>query len=304
MTARLGRHPALFVLVASAAFAVASPLARFARPVHPLTIAFARVAIAAIFLLVLDVRGVLRSVAAMRPRQRTTVAGAGAILAAHFGLFLWGLDTTSLPAAVSLVSLEPFSVVLCAWAIHRIRPTRLELCGVLLATVGAVFIGRGAGAGEHRILGDVLIIFAVVLYGFYVAVARGVRDVLPAQHYAALVYAGASLTLLCALPFALRFAPQQGIAWPIPAHAAVAILGLAFIPTVIGHTAVQTAARSLSPATVALVSPGETLGGLAIGAWLLHALPTRFETIGAVIIVAGAGLAIAGARKPEVPEAG
>ena len=90
----------------------------------------------------------------------------------------------------------------------------------------------------------------------------------------------------------------------VPAHAAVAILGLAFIPTVIGHTAVQTAARSLSPATVALVSPGETLGGQAIGAWLLHALPTRLETIGAVIIVAGAGLAIAGARKPEVPEVG
>jgi drug/metabolite transporter (DMT)-like permease len=81
-----------------------------------------------------------------------------------------------------------------------------------------------------------------------------------------------------------------------PAHAIVAIVALALIPTVLGHTAVQTAARRLSPSTVALVSPGETLGGVLIGAAFLAALPTTNEILGCLVIVLGAMIAVFGAK--------
>src|SRR6266581_2152812 len=86
--------------------------------------------------------------------MRAGIALAGALLAAHFALFVWGLEQTSLPAAVSLVSLEPLSVVLLAWLLHGIAPRRLELAGVAVATAGAIFISRAAGSGEHRLVGD------------------------------------------------------------------------------------------------------------------------------------------------------
>lgn len=299
-SARRARRAALFVVLASLAFAASGPLARYARPVHPLAIAFGRVALAAIALSLVDLRAIARSAAGLSPRQRAAVLCAGLLLAVHFALFLWGLDRTSLAAALSLVSLEPLAVVLCAWAFFGVRPTRSEQAGVLLATVGALVVGRSAGAGDHRLSGDLLVVGATLLYGLYVSFARALRDALPARSYAALVYGSAAAFLAVALPFAPG--ALDGVA-PPPAHAAVAIVALALVPTVVGHTAVQIAARRMSPSIVALVSPGETLGGIVIGALWLHATPTTLEIAGAAIILLGATVAILGSSSSAATSA-
>ena len=281
---------ALFVLFAGAAFSVASPLARWARPAHPLFVAFGRLAVAAVVLIALDRRTLLASARALTAGQRWIVFGAGALLAVHFACFLWGLEHTSLPAAVSLVSLEPLGVVLSAWGLLGVVPSRMERLGVVLATAGAVVVAQGAGRGEHRLLGDLVVVASVALFGLYLTVARALKDALPARSYAALVYASASLVL--ALMLAGAPAAFASPAWPPEPHALVAVAALGLIPTVLGHTAVQTASRTLPPAIVALVSPAETLGGIAIGAAMLGAVPTTLELVGAGIIVAGSALAI------------
>ncbi|WP_437997858.1 DMT family transporter [Sorangium sp. So ce185] len=292
---------ALFVVLASLAFAASGPLARYARPVHPLFVAFGRVVLAAVALSLLDLRAIARSAAGLSLRQRAAVLGAGLLLALHFALFLWGLDRTSIAAALSLISLEPLAVVLCAWAFFRVRPTRAEQAGVLLATAGALVIASAAGAGEHRLSGDLMVVGATVLYGLYVSFARALRDALPARSYAALVYASAAVFLAAALPAAPG--ALEGVA-PPPAHAAVAIVALALVPTLVGHTAVQAAARRMSPSIIALVSPGETLGGILIGALWLGAIPTTTEIAGAAIILAGATVAIFGSSPPAASGAG
>lgn len=289
------RSAALFVVFAGAAFSVASPLARYARPTHPLVVAFGRLAVAALVLLALDARALVPAVRALTARQRATVFLAGALLAAHFACFLWGLDHTSLPAAVSLVSLEPLSVVVCAWALLGVAPSRPEQLGVVLATAGAIVVAQGAGEGEHRLAGDLVVLAAVALYGLYLTVARALKDALPATSYAALVYTSASLVLAAILAFIPAAFTQP--AWPLATHATIAILALGLIPTVLGHTAVQTASRSLPPAIVALVSPGETLGSIALSAAFLGAVPTGKELAGAAIILVGSALAIIAPRE-------
>ena len=293
---------ALFVAVASSAFATASPLARAARPADPLLIAAFRVLLAAVFLALLDAKNLVRDLRALAPRTAVWIFLTGALLGAHFALFLCGLDNTSLPAAISLVSLEPLSVVVWAWLLFRERPSRPEQIGVLLATAGAVVVAQAANQGEHRLFGDLLVIGAVMLFGLYVAGARALKDALPPRTYAAAVYAAAAVALgvtLVILPAA------EGTTRTPPAASWLAMLGVAIVPTMIGHTAVQTAARTLPPATVALVSPGETLGGLAISLVLLHATPRPLEWAGAAIILAGSLIAIFAIRpakpKPEEP---
>lgn len=285
------------VLVASAAFSASSPLARMARPAHPIVIAFGRVAIAAIVLAALDPRGLYRSVRALSPADRLRVVLAGALLAGHFGLFQWGLDETSLPAAVALVSLEPLAVVLTAWGLFGIAPGRLEGWGVVVATGGAVVVSRSAGQGEHRLFGDVLVLGAVVLFGFYIASARRLRDAIPARHYAPLVYGVAAVALGMTMPFLSEGAGAQ--IWPLPLHAVGMIAAIALVPTVVGHTLIQIAARTLSPSIVALACPAETLGSIALGMILLGGAPTWLEAAGATIILLGALLAIAGQRPPR-----
>lgn len=292
---------ALFVLFASLAFATSGPLSRWARPTPPLVIAFGRLALAALILFGLNVRGVLADVRRLAPSHRITVFAAGALLAAHFALFQLGIDHTSLPAAVSLVSLEPLAVVLSAWFFLRIRPSPIEQIAVGIATAGALIVARGQGEGDHRLLGDLLVLGAVLLFGGYLTVARALKDALPSRSYATLVYASASLSLglVLALGSALSLQGVAGEAAPGP-RGLYAIVALALIPTLLGHTAVQTAARTLSPAIVALVSPGETLGAIAIGAALLGAQPTVTEMTGAMVILVGAALALIAPRPRSV----
>jgi len=135
------------------------------------------------------------------------------------------------------------------------------------------------------------VLVAVALFGAYVAYARGLRDALPATPYAAAVYGTSAIVLA---PLAI---PLMWTAPHLPARSVAAIAGLALIPTLIGHTIVQRAARTAPPALVALVCPGETLGAIAIGAIFMGAPPYAREGIGAAIVLVGATLAILGQRK-------
>jgi drug/metabolite transporter (DMT)-like permease len=280
----------LFVVVAGLAFATSAPLARAARPADPIAIAFGRVALAAVLLSAVAPRVTMRSIHRAPGSARRATGLAGVLLGAHFACFLAGLDATSLPAAIALVSLEPVSVVLVSWAVHGERPLRLEVAGIALATLGAFVVAGGAGTGEHRAAGDLLVLVAVVLYGFYVAVTRSIRESIPARPAAAVIYATAALVLL---PLLYVVGPGEGrLFWPLPPRVLIAIAALAIVPTIVGHTSVQVAARRLAPSTVALVSPGETVFGLVLGAVFVRASPSVIEASGAAVIVVGATLAL------------
>lgn len=281
----------LVVLLAALAFSTASPLAKAAVGMSPLAIAAGRCAIASLAILIGWGPATVAAVRALD--RRWSVAGAGALLAAHFGFYLAGLDATSLPAAVALVSLEPLAVVLGAWMAFGIRPSRRESIGVLVATAGAVVVASGAGKGEHRIHGDLMVLVAVALYGAYVAAARGLRKSMPVMPYAGAVYGVAAL---CLAPFA--FYTSRAMAAPARSDW-LALLGLGLVPTLIGHTLVQRAARTAPPALVALVPPGETLGSIAIGAALMHTWPSPREGAGAALVAVGTIIAMRPAPPKE-----
>jgi drug/metabolite transporter (DMT)-like permease len=299
MTFEGGKGRAIaFVALASAAFAVSSPIARFARPAHALFVAFGRVALASLILFALDAPGVIRHFRNLNRATRLRIFICGALLGAHFALFQAGLDATSLPAAVSLVSLEPVGVVFAALVFFRELPSRREQVGVVLATIGAAVIAFAAGSGEHKLAGDLLVLGSVALFGFYVAAARSIKDALPPQHAGSMIYAVAAFVILLILPYAGAFSniPE------LPMRSFLAIAGIAIIPTIIGHTSVQAAARWLPPAIVSLVSPGETLGGLLVAAIFLHEIPKPQECVGAALILSGVLFAIFGpAPKIEKP---
>ncbi len=287
---------AFFVLFASACFATSGPVARLARPAEPLFVAFARVGIASLLLTLVGPVALWRTLRSLEFKQFLLVVAAGIILGAHFALFLVGLDETSVAAAVSLVSLEPLSVVFAAWAIFGVRPTSREAIGVCVATVGAVVVGSAAGQGEHRLQGDLYVLASVALYGLYVAAARGVGPRVHPRSYAALVYGIAALAVAVAvalLPSASFPAPES-----LPPRSWLCIVTLAVVPTLLGHTSVQMAARRLSPSIVALASPGETVGAIALGAFALAAPPSSVELVGAIVIVAGSALTLFGRKAP------
>jgi drug/metabolite transporter (DMT)-like permease len=279
------------VVLAALAFATSSPLARLAGALPPVAVAAGRTALAGLLLFLSQPRTAFDAYRTQSPRGALGLLAAGALLAAHFALFLGGLATTSFAATVALISLEPLSVILVAWAAFGLVPRRAEQLGILLATAGAFVVSRGAGVGEHSLKGDLMVVGAVALYGGYVAVARGLRESIPAVPYAAAVYGIAAGVLA---PFVVP--AVHGLALP-GTTTWIALALLAVIPTLVGHTLVQVAARTAPPTVVALISPGETIGSIAIGAVLLRKWPTLVEGAGTLLIVAGAVVAIRGAAR-------
>ncbi len=282
-----------FAVVAALAFATSSPLAKSAQGIAPIAIAAGRCAVATVAILAGWPRVTLSAVRALEPKHRLALPLAGLLLAGHFALFLGGLAATSLPAAVALVSLEPLAVVLAAWIAFGLKPTPAEAVGVLVASVGAAVVASGAGSGEQRLAGDVMVLGAVVLFGAYVAFARGLRDAMPMMPYAGAVYGLAAVALA---PFAWAMQVGAGATGPVPPWSLVAVVLLGLVPTLVGHTLLQSIARRVPPAVAGLVSPGETVGSLAIGALFLRAVPSAREGLGTVLVIAGASIAVLGGR--------
>ncbi len=123
--------------------------------------------------------------------------------------------------------------------------------------------------------------------------SRGLRDAMPVMPYAGGVYGVAALVLApVAIVTQARFDGGIGTlgGW-------IAVVALGLIPTLVGHTLLQSVARRVSPAIAGLVCPGETAGSIAIGALFLGTRPTLREGVGTAIVLAGATLAVTGMRR-------
>ena len=284
------RHASPFdlglVAIAALAFATSSPLAKAAKDLDPLAIGAGRCLVAAIAIVLLFPRETLRRVFSLSSRSKVRLVGAGALLGLHFGLFLFGLANTSLSAAASLVSLEPVAVIVGARVVFGVRPSARELGGVLVAAAGAAWIGHGAGEGENRLLGDLAVVGAVAVYGAYVMAARAMKNEIDGWPYAGAVYLVAAIGLA---PLGIFFAAHEPA--PLPRTWLWVVL-LGIVPTMIGHTLVQRSARHVRPSIVALISPGETVGSIAIGICLQGTRPTKDEWVGAAFVIFGAILAV------------
>lgn len=278
-TALPPRRAAAILVVASICFATSGPLGKLAAPLHPVWVGAGRCLLAGM-ILALFARGKLADLAALPGRSMARVVLSGVVLGAHFALFLAGLRMTSLPAAVTLVSLEPVSVVFVVGVAFRTLPTRNETIGVVCATLGAVLVARGAGSGEHALAGDLVVLGAVALYGVYVALSRAIGGEAHQAALSAAVYVVSAVALASA-------ALTMGLPFELTPKAAAMVVALGVVPTLGGHTLVQWSASRMPAALVALVSPGETVGGLAISALLLGAMPTAWEWGGAFVVLVG-----------------
>lgn len=286
-----------FVLFAALAFASSGPLAKLTVGMPPAWVASMRTLLAAFVLLAFRPRALARGIKAMSRRDLHLCTLAGVLLGLHFTTFIAGMGKTSLPAGVALLSLEPLSVIVACAIVFREMPTIREALGIGIAMVGGIIVASGASHGEHRIAGDLLVLVAVALYGLYVACARAASGNVAPATYITLVYLVAGLSLI---PWGI--ATTTSASWP--QKALIATLALALVPTLVGHSLVQAAARFARPALLALVPPGETVGALILGALFMHTFPTLRELAGCTIALAGALVAMFAPRliSAERPE--
>ncbi|AOS63896.1 EamA family transporter [Actinoalloteichus hymeniacidonis] len=282
----------LFAVAAALTFGASGPLARalIDTGMDPLHVTWLRVAGAALFLVPVAIR-----------RRHMLRARPGLLLA--FGVFpmagiqaFYFASLARIPVAVALLIefLGPVLVLVWLRVVRRTPVSRQAAVGIVLAVAGLTLLVEVFSGSTLDPIGIALALGAAACQAtFFILSDSGGQDVDPPAVIAFGAIVASVVLLPIAQPWNLRWelvtgtVEISGIAMP----AMIALLWLAGVSTALAYLAGVAAVRRLSPAVAGAVGYLEVVTAIVL-AWLLigEAL-SPMQTLGAVIVLAGAFIA-------------
>jgi drug/metabolite transporter (DMT)-like permease len=264
---------------------------------HPLTVAAARLTLAALLLAPFAWLRRAQELRALRRADWRVAVLSGALLAVHFATWIASLVYTSVASSVALVTTNPVWVGLAAWLILREPPSRSTLTGLALAAAGTACIllsdfqtAASAPPGREPLLGNALALIGAISISGYLLVGRKLNLKLSLLAYIAIVY-GAAAVVMNLIAWALGHGIES-----LPLAALAPIVLLALGPQLAGHTLINAALRHLTPTFVALAILGEPVGSALLAWLLLGEAVAPLQLLGFIVLLAGIVVAARGER--------
>jgi drug/metabolite transporter (DMT)-like permease len=230
-----------------------------------------------------------------------TSVASGAMLAAHFGLWIPSLRLTSVTVSTALVATTPVWIV----ALHlltRVAVPRAVVGGVALALAGVLLVtGVDAARSVTALLGDLLALGGGMAAAGYTVLGERVRWTTSTGVYTLIAYGTCALLIgpLC-LVLGIPLSGYAGRTW-------LELAVLTGCAQLLGHSvfAVALPAVGATPLSLAILLE---VPGAALVAWLwLGQRPPLAALPGAVLVVLGLAVVVRGsASAPRVrpPDAG
>ena len=252
---------------------------------------------------------------ALRRDTLARLAVSGTCLGAHFGLWVAGLQSTSLSHSLLLVSCTPLFLAFGASALG-FAVSRGELAGAALGVAGVALVAfdtrRASNLERVTWQGDVLSLGAAVAIIGYMYIGAELRKTMPLFLYAFPVTATSAAFLSFAAVVVGE--PTSSEAWLLDVFgwalasppsrllrrfAVVAYLALG--PGLIGHTGYNAVLRHVTPLVVSTALTLEPALGSALGYFLGVADAPGAQTLlgGAAVVCAVATVIAASARRHE-----
>ena len=213
----------------------------------------------------------------------------GAVLAAHFGLWVTSLKVQGVTVASStiLVTSHPLLVGVLSHFVLRERISSRAALGIVLGFSGVVAIALAdLGVSGETLLGDVFAFLGGVGAGFYFLLGRRIRQRVALVDYAFVVYGSATAFLFVAAAIAGDLAPRGDLPREL-----LLFLGMAFIPQIGGHTLYNGSLRWVPAPVVSLSLVGEPIGSSLLAWVLLSQVPSPAVGLGGALALAGIYLA-------------
>ena len=252
---------------------------------------------------------------ALRRDTLAMLVVSGMCLGAHFGLWVAGLQSTSLSHSLLLVSCTPLFLAFGAFALG-FAVSRGELAGAALGVAGVALVAFDArrASGLERVTwqGDVLSLGAAVAIIGYMHIGAELRQTMPLFLYAFPVTATSAAFLSFAAVVVGE--PTSSEAWLLDVFGwALAsppsrllrrfavVTYLALGPGLIGHTGYNAVLRHVTPLVVSTALTLEPALGSALGYFLGVADAPGAQTLlgGAAVVCAVATVIAASARRHE-----
>lgn len=220
-------------------------------------------------------------------QSRNLIILAGILLAFHFGTWIASIQLTKISHSLILESTHPVFALLLSPIFLKEKGSWFAIAAAILTFAGIVIIaGQDIFSFDGRFAGDILALAGALFVTLYVLIARHQREQIPLIPYLTAVYAGASLTLLILV---ILFGYPL-FNYPLKVHGIMLLLAL--IPTGIGHSLINWAARKIPVYKVNFSILGEPLIASFLAFWLFGEKPYGLFYVGAVFIIFGIILAL------------
>ncbi len=263
----------------------------------PLVLTALRLVIAVVFLapvLLLELRR--HGKAFTRDHLRRTRLPA-LVLALHLVSWTVGARMTVAAQSTLIVNLVPIALPFFLYGLAGERLNGAEVAGTVLAIVGLVALSvRDALAGGGSPAGNAVCFLSMLLFALYLALGRRNRDFPSVWLYVIPVYGQAALICLAAaIPGLRTFSAGSAREWALMA-------GLAAVPTVCGHSLLNSAMRRIRGQIVSLCNLGQFVFAGVMGYFLFHEEPRAIFYATSAVIVAGVALVVfATPQEPGAP---
>lgn len=246
-----------------------------------MSIAFYRNAIAAAILLPIALVRHRDEFRSLDRRGWGTALLAGALLAAHFALWIPSLSYTTVAASTVLVTTTPVWVALLGRAMGE-RVSRSTGVGIGLALAGAVLISGGDyGVSARAAFGDLLALAGAVAAAGYLLAGRSLR-----QRISLTTYTGIAYTTTAAILALVVAASEASFTGFEPRVWALFVL-MALVPQIGGHTVFNYLLGHVPAGTVAIAVTGEPVVASALALAFFGEVPAWSAVAGGAAILAG-----------------
>ncbi len=212
---------------------------------------------------------------------------AGILLALHFATWIASIQLTKISHSLILESTHPVFALLLSPFILKEKGSWYAFIAAILALCGIMVIaGQDLFSVNGKFLGDMLALAAALFVTLYLLIARHQREMIDLIPYLIAVYAVAAFTLL----FLIVLFGYPLFHYPLTIH--FMMLLLAMIPTGIGHSLLNWAARKIPVYKVNFSILGEPLIASLLAYLLFREKPYGFFYLGALLITAAIILAV------------
>lgn len=145
---------------------------------------------------------------------------------------------------------------------------------------------KDALAGGGNLAGNLMCFGSMLLFAWYLALGRRNRDVPSLWLYVVPIYWQAALVCaLAAIPWAGTLEVGSVREWSL-------LVGLAVVPTLVGHTLLNLSMRALRGQLVSLCNIGQFVFAGALAWMLFGEVPALTFYIAAALVVAGVALVV------------
>lgn len=251
---------------------------------------------AIIFLFALLSPTVRQALREMGPKKLLGIFGATAIIALHQVCFITSLSYTSIAASTFLTCTQPIFTAFLGTIFLKEAVSWLSRIAIFGAVAGMAAITFGGGSGETALTGNLLALAASVLAAVFVLFARTFRKTTPIVPFMLVMHVSGSIILMALAGFAHK--PLTGFT----SDSWTALLLLALVPTLIGHTLLNFAVGYLPAFVVSASILGEPVGATLLGWSIFSEVPTGWTLVGAVLIVLCILIVVLEPRTPAIAE--